>query len=220
MAKTLYLFVDEAGDLGFSKNSTCVFVVCYIATENPETLRKCVNRLRKRLRVRKIYSKIGEFKFSRDDEYIRKKLLEVIARENLEVGYIVIDKKSVKAKLKDSPPVLYNYLVVHYILTNVLAKQDIGGIKFIIDKSLSKQSRERFDEYFRNKLDWKQLVEKGRIPPKYSITHENSQNDPCLQIVDYLAGAAFAKFEHGDSQYYNIIKPRIQFKNSWGEINW
>lgn len=220
MAKTLYLFVDEAGDLGFSKNSTNVFVVCYMATEKPEKLRKCANRLRKRLRVRKRYSKIGEFKFSRDDEYIRKKLLEAIVGENLEVGYMVIDKKFVKTKLKENPSILYNYLVVHYILTNILAKQDIGEIEFIIDKSLSKQSRERFDEYFRNKLDWKQLVEKGRIPPKYLITHENSQNDPCLQIVDYLAGAAFSKFEHGDSQYYDIIKPKIQFKNSWGEISW
>jgi hypothetical protein len=35
MVETLYLFVDEAGDLGFGKGATRTFVVSYMITKNP-----------------------------------------------------------------------------------------------------------------------------------------------------------------------------------------
>jgi hypothetical protein len=176
--------------------------------------------LKKRFHARKKYAKLSEFKFSRDKEFIRRKLLEIVAEEDLEVGYVAIDKGSVKRKLRDDPRILYNYLVAHFAITNVLAKHDVGEIKFIIDKSLPKETRHMFDDYLKDKLHWKQVVEKDRKPVRHSITHQNSQGDPCLQAVDYLAGAAFSKFERNDSRYYGMIKHKIQFRNSWGKISW
>jgi len=52
------------------------------------------------------------------------------------------------------------------------------------------------------------------------VKHVDSRNDPGIQLADYCSGAAFAKFERGDATYYNLIKDKIVFKTSLGNIEW
>ncbi|MDE1868287.1 MAG: hypothetical protein KGI08_11355, partial [Thaumarchaeota archaeon] len=63
------VFVDEAGDLGFSQQSTKSFVLSYVIMINdtPLFIRNKVRRLLKNTNTRrKIRGKSEEFKFSND----------------------------------------------------------------------------------------------------------------------------------------------------------
>jgi hypothetical protein len=218
----IHIFIDEAGDLGFNKRSSKKFVVAYLITDNPDKMRTKIKRFRKRLRSlrKKKRIKLSEFKFRRDKEDTRLELLELIANSDMEIGYVVIDKRAVKQDLREKPNILYNYLLVHYVLTNVLSKYNPKKIVFVVDKSLSRRARQAFNDYFRGKLTWKAFIEKNQMPPEHEVKHMDSRNEPCLQAADYVAGAAFSKFEHGDPRYYRIIENKIIFRNSWGEIRW
>lgn len=222
MTDVIYIFLDESGDLGFKRESSKTFIVAYVITDNPHSLRTKVKRLRKRLkslrRMKRII--ISEFKFSRDSDEVRMKLFNLLRMMDFEIGYVVIDKNYVKSELRDKPTKIYNYITVHYIITNVLARYTPNKIIFTLDKSLSKIARKAYNNYFEDKLYWKALVEQGRIPPKYEVRHVDSRDDECIQIADYIAGAAFRKFEHNDPKYYNLIRDKIVFRNSWGVIEW
>ena len=60
------MFVDESGDLGFTKKSTKFFVVAYVECASPQSVRIGINRTLKHLHQRKKYSLArNELKFSR-----------------------------------------------------------------------------------------------------------------------------------------------------------
>ena len=40
---------------------------------------------------------------------------------------------------------------------------------------------------------------------KLIIKHENSQNESCLQVLDFISWAIFRNYEHKDSRFFEII---------------
>jgi hypothetical protein len=76
-----------------------------------------------------------------------------------------------------------------------------------------------FNNYLKGKVSWKSFV-MNKDEPDIDVCHLNSQDEPCIQVADYLAGAVFSKFEHDNNIYYDLIKDKIHFKNSWGRIEW
>ena len=62
-----------------------------------------------------------------------------------------------------------------------------------------------FNEYVRNKSSFR-ILERNMKMPTWDIDHVNSQSKLYIQIIDYVARAAFRKFERGNSTYYDRIK--------------
>lgn len=218
------VYVDESGDLGFSEKATKTFIVAYILPHNEWSLRKTLKRIMKKLRGRRKFDGI-EFKFSRDSDYVASAVFNRIFKSgkpklDMDIGLVAIDKNAVKPELRKKPIMLYNYLVVNYMISNVAARYFPTHLKFIVDKSMNKSSIDAFNEYLQKKLFWKTFIELGIEPPKAEIQHLNSYEEPCLQIADYIAGATFRKFERGDSKFYDLFKNNIVFRNSWGNITW
>ena len=81
------------------------------------------------------------------------------------------------------------------------------------------EARAHFNEYFRRKLSWKGQ-ERSKFCDVVDIIHRNSQDDPNLQIADYIAGALYEKFEKGDAKEYLLIKDKIRYTHVWGNISW
>ncbi|MEM4642745.1 MAG: DUF3800 domain-containing protein [Candidatus Caldarchaeum sp.] len=212
------VYVDESGDLGFGPKSSRVFVVSYLIPQNVWDLHKALSRLRKRLVGDRKFSG-SEFKFSHDSEVVRKKVLTLLASKSIDIGIVAIEKVSVKHELREIPTRLYNYLVIHYMVSNVLTYSP-ERIEIVVDKSMHKEAQKEFNKYLQNKIGWKFLVEHGMRVPECKVIHKNSQEEVCLQGADYVAGATFRKFEHNDSSYYDLIKDKVRFKNSWGDIVW
>lgn len=70
------------------------------------------------------------------------------------MGLGVVEKQFVEQHLRNKPAILYNYLVVNYVIPELLLKYSPSHIRFVVDKRLNKKAREAFNFYFRNKLNW------------------------------------------------------------------
>ena len=210
----MQVFVDESGDLGFSKAATRYFVVAYVECEEPDRLRTELRRLLKRLHQRKKYSKSrNELKFSRMDDYCRKSVLTKVAGCEASLGVVVLEKAHVKAKLRRDPPVLYNWCVVHNIMLSLLPQITAGSkIQIVFDKSLPMWRIDQFNTYVTNKASYLLYESGNSLPPNcISLNHIASENEFCLQAADAVAGAYFQKYEKHNDEYVKIIEHKVGF---------
>jgi hypothetical protein len=212
--KHLHVFVDESGDLGFSKAATKYFIVAYIECETPQRLRTELKRLLKRLHQKEKYSKSrNELKFSRMDDYCRRSTLTKIAECDVSLGAVVLEKARVEAKLRKEPPKLYNWCVVHNIMLSLLQQIASGNkIQITFDKSLPMWRINEFNSYAANKASYL-LYEKGSSLPSNSISlnHVASEKEFCLQAADAVAGAYFQRHEKHNDEYVKIIENKVSF---------
>ena len=218
----MYVYVDECGDLGFSSKSTHFFIVSFLVIEYPFDLEKSMKRLLKRLHKRREYARgQNELKFSKSKDSVRRKVLNKICQHDVEIGFVVLEKTKVKSDLRKKINVLYNYVVAEGVVPAVLPYMDVTGRLFIIiDKSLPRSSREAFNTYTKNKASYTWSVRWGKTQPlvvrNIEVLHRNSEKEPCLQAVDFLAGAGFHKFEFGNDSYYRIIERRVKHLDIFG----
>jgi len=103
-------------------------------------------------------------------------------------------------------------------MRNVLFWLDpLDRLEICIDRSLSKSNREAFNEYTRDKASWVWNVELGRSPSlsrgQIRILHKRSEEEYCLQLADYVAGAIFQKYERGLDEYYKLFEDKIRSFN-------
>ena len=216
-----HLFVDEAGDLGFSSRSSKFFVVAFLVTDDPFSLSKKLRRLLKRLRARNRYKR-DELKFSYASKEIRKKVIEKLAETDINCGEIVVDKGKVNTELRD-PMIFYNYAVVHNIMTLVLPLLS-DKMRLTIDKSLGRERMKNFNEYLMEKAQylWRNRMrrEEPFQPSRMEVCHVDSQREPGLWAADHLAGAIYNKYEHGNPEYYDVIERKIRYRRFlWEKVN-
>lgn len=210
----MHVFVDESGDLGFSKVATKYFIVAYVECEIPTRLQIELRRVLKRLHQRKKYSESrNELKFSRMDEYCRKTVLEKTAGCNPSMGVVILEKALVEAKLRKDPARLYNWCVVHNIMLSLLPQITAGNkMQITFDKSLPMWRIKEFNSYVANKASYL-LFEKGSKLPSncISLDHIASEKEFGLQAADAVAGAYFQKYEHQNTEYVKIIEAKVGF---------
>ncbi|MFN3654244.1 MAG: DUF3800 domain-containing protein [Candidatus Nitrosotenuis sp.] len=225
------IFVDESGNLGFTNNSTKIFVVSYVIVINslPNVIETKIKRLQKSINTHsKPRKKINEFKFSKDSHETKQRFLRLIKTFNVKTGIVVIYKDSVKSTLKSDPCYLYNYLAVNYVISNVVNNHLVridpyNRIIYTIDRSMSSKAQRGFNDYCEQKIDYLKNQIDRNMNVSLKIDHANSVLNPALQIADYIAGATYAKYEYGNSQYYDEIKNILTYKDKWdwkNRINW
>ena len=220
------VYVDESGDLGFSKKSlrkSPTFIIAYFVPSKPLRL---ANDLKKFLR--KIEFKAPELKFHDDTDKTRIAVLKFLAKKcKFQAGYVAISKTTVKKELRENPIKLYNYLAVHFVISRLILTYNPSKIIYIIDKSMKRSRRVEFNEYAIKKAQWVaiQLAKKKDITfkpnefviiPKVEVKHMDSKKDVCIQVADYLAGSVGRAFR-GNRKYYDIIMDK--FKDQW-KITW
>ncbi len=195
-----YIFLDESGELGFKENVstrffTITLLVCGVREE--QELQRIIKKIRQRTLKKKL-KESSEIKWHNSNEDIRIKVLNKLITISLEVLTIILDKFKVYEYLKDKKHKLYNYLS-----KLILAECSMGdSFELIVDRSKNKRSlREDFDRYIRT--NFKELG--FNIP----IKHEDSRINGGLQVLDFISGAVFNKYEFNNTKYYDIIKSKI-----------
>ena len=209
----MHVFIDESGDLGFSSKASNFFVAAYVVPENPWVIRRRLKRLLGRLHKRRRYSG-SELKFSNSNNRVRLHVLGKCQEMEWIAGLIILEKRKVKPELREIPNQLYNYLIVNYLMKRVLQWLDpLDRLILCIDRSLSKSNREAFDTYVRDKASWVWNVELERKSPliknQITISHDRSQDECCLQLADYVAGAAFQKYERNRDDYFSLLGDKV-----------
>ena len=211
-----YIYIDESGDLGFSKKGSKYFVISATVINDEET-HKQFRRIPKRIRQRKLKKSLrkqSELKFSNSSVLIREQFLTRAAKLPIKIYALIIRKEYTKEKLRNNLDILYNYLI------KILLEKAFGGIndndKLIIclDKCMSPRQRENFEAYI--KTEFLFLFQKL---PDVKILHELSHHRPSLQVVDFICGAFGYKYntmrlKKGCSYYTDIIKNRIEVEKN------
>ncbi len=205
----LYVFIDESGDLGFTKKSTKYYVIACIETRNLlGLLFRVIKKVRRTLGKKK--KNIPEFKFARSDDVIRERLLKRVVEEDLLFSAIVLQKQMVYSYLRNKKDKLHNYLTGFIAESLNYEYSNEKEFKIIVDKFImSEEKRKEFNWYLKHKL----LNSYGRSnPPKIEIVHKDSQQNPGLQVADFVAGAVFQYYERGKCEFYEIIKPKLRLE--------
>jgi len=214
------VFVDESGNLGFTKEATRFFVVAYLECDTPSRIRVEMARALKHLHLKKRYSLArNELKFSRMDDYCRKYVLEKLTKCDVSFGVVVVEKALVNNNLRTDPVRLYNYLVVHNIMLSLLPYIEGGNkVSMVFDKSLPNWRIKEFNDYVENKASYLLFTEKKAQFSRDDLSseHVSSETEPCLQAVDAVAGAYFQKHEHGNDEYVKVIENKVgSFRYLW-----
>lgn len=205
------VFVDEAGDLGFSNRSGKYFVIVFVYTEDAQRIRVLIRRNLRELRLHGF-----EFKFSRDMSQVRSFFLNEIGVLDFDAGVVACRKQDIKIEMRQDTFKLYNFLVLNYLVRD-LASFNYRTAEFVFDRKYSPASITRFNEYAKWKLR-EVFQSKGRLPPTATFRHAISGRDEGIQIADYIAGAVFQKFERGDDQWYKLIAGKIRYKQPFGNV--
>jgi len=195
------MFLDESGELGFNFNKsstrffTITLLVCGVKEE--QELQRVIKKIRGRV-LRKELKKSNEIKWNNSSEKIKKRIFKRIEKIDFEVFTIILDKSKVYDYLKSKKHKLYNYLS-NLIITECTID---GKFELIVDRSKNKRSlRDDFDNYIRNNL--------RRECSNLLIQHTDSKSNGGLQVLDFISGAIFNKYEFKNLEYYNRIKDRI-----------
>ena len=217
------LYIDECGDLGFSKKSTNFFVISFLKTYNDWEHKIKIKRLLKRLRQRKKY-KHDELKFTKANDKVRKTILGEICTYDCDFGFVILNKVKVHEHLKEDLNLLYRYVVIDPIMDMIIPY--LGGgekLEVTVDRSFPEgKLQHEFNDYTKLKGYYYSQTS-GRQVPLYrdqiQTKHVDSHREPCLQIADCLAGAEFHRFERKIYDYHNIINPKIKsefWRFLWG----
>jgi hypothetical protein len=123
-------------------------------------------------------------------------------QNNNDISFALLRKYQVDEDLKDKPQVVYNYLCKQ-LLYRIISKYEMGGtINIIVDRSLYGVQRENFNDYVEGRIG-------VRIPASIEVSHVDSKQCPCVQAIDFVAGAISRKYRDNDDQYYQRIQNRV-----------
>ncbi|MEM0301823.1 MAG: DUF3800 domain-containing protein [Archaeoglobaceae archaeon] len=202
----IYVFIDESGDLGFTEKSSKFYVIATVEVKDLRIPRGVIKSVRKSLHKKK--KDISEFKFSRSSDELRKKLLNKAVESDMLFSAIILEKRKVYDYLRDKKDKLHNYLT-GFLANSLEYYAQEKAFKIVVDKFImSREQRADFDHYFKTRL-----YNNCKILKRVDITHEDSQQNPGLQIADFVAGAIFRRYERGLTDFYDIIKPKLRYED-------
>lgn len=200
------IYLDESGDLGFGKKASPYFVMAALIVKKPIQIKKCITKVRKQ-KLPKKYKKIGELKWHNSSRDIKRRIIKCLSKTENDVAYAVLRKNQVKEDLRNKPQIIYNYVCGSLISKIVSSYKIDGAADITVDKSLYGVKRENFDQY----IMWKTLMQENKdveIEPP-NIFHVDSEQDVCIQAVDFVAGAVHRAYREEDDFYYKILRPRV-----------
>ena len=85
------IYIDESGDLGFTKRSSAYFIIAALIVRDSLTIQRCFAKVR-RNKLKKKYRELPEFKFNNSGNVIKERILTCIASADIDIGYCVLRK--------------------------------------------------------------------------------------------------------------------------------
>ena len=194
----------------------------FTVNRHPVKENKTMKRVLKNINIgiKKHNKKIPEFKFSCNTDVVKKKVFRQIQKLDVNLGVICISKDSVKPHLMEDPSMFYRYVVIDTIVSALVkdytrSYDNYNGIRFTIDRSLSKNQIKSFNNYCEEKISFRSRQLDSSAEIRTTILHEDSRTVPMLQVADYVASSTQRKITHCDSTYFDMISEKIQYKTKW-----
>jgi hypothetical protein len=203
---TLYIFLDEGGNLDFSASGTRFFTVSTITKLRPFSIESDLLALKYDLLEEGL--DLERFHASEDKQAVRDRVFSIIGKHlaQFRIDSLIVEKRKTQPQLRDQEkfyPVMLGYLLRHVF------KQVMGeNHKQIIVKTdqlpLNKK-RKAFEKAIKTTLA-------DMLPnhARYRVLHHESRSSISLQVADYCNWAIYKKWTTGDSRSYDLIKEGIK----------
>jgi len=202
------VYIDESGDLGFRQKGSSFFVIAALIIYDPLSIHRCFAKVRKN-RLKKKYREMPEFKYNNSSHEIKRRILSCIARSDVDITYSVLRKEQLDHHLRDKYQRVYNYLTASLVAKSVRTLRLIGDVNIVVDKSLNRIQQDAFDDYMITKM-FERNNDEDLIKTPITIDHINSQDDPCIQAADFIAGALHYYYRTGNDEFFCIFEERIK----------
>jgi hypothetical protein len=205
------IYIDESGNLGGLGSNASEedphFVLAALIAREDVPIKRCIKDVRRTLN--KKYKAKSELKFKESDDATKRRILECIARTNNDIAYIHLrkDHASLLAPyLGIKPQILYNDLCVQLLESVILNYEFKEPVEIAIDRFLYGDAQRRFDDYL-----------SARLMRSINVFHLDSKQCPCLQSVDFIAGAIARRYRDEDELYYNKIRHKVTIAVGFSE---
>mgnify|MGYP002623620788 CR=1 FL=1 len=203
----MYLYLDESGDLGFDfskRKTTRVFVITCLFIEHKRSIEKIVKRVHSNL-AKKYKKRKGVLHSFKEKPVTRQRILKGLAQKEISIMTIYLNKSKVYTRLKDEKPVLYNY-VTNILLDRIYSRRGVFSSTKVCLVASKRETNKFLNQNFKDYLN-RQISARHNIEIEIQI--KTPFEEKALQAVDFVSWAIFRKYEHGDEDYYNLIRDRI-----------
>jgi len=214
--ETVYIFVDEAGDIDFSIKGSAYYMFTFLVKKRPFQVHEEIANYRYSLLERNIYEKnekrldIEAFHACEDNKYIKKKIFNIISTFNTQnvKSYCYILEKNRVQPLKREEKDKFYISNLSYSIKRLLTKLQIKT-NFIIITDRLPVHKNKNKQIGALKKGIKEYLRNNKIDVRYDIFHHCSASSSNLQIVDYISWAIFRKYERNELEYHKQIEKYI-----------
>jgi len=208
---TLYLFVDESGNLDFSPSGTKYFILTILSTINPDGIGSPLLSLRYNLLPNYAcgarMEEQGYFHASEDTQKVRDQVFNIIKDTNLtlRVDSIVAQKNKAEKGFYKNHKEFYATLVeplMKYAF-NRASWRDYSHVVVLFSSIFDKKTRGILKQAFKSSIKTHNYL-------PFSIYFHESKFDFCSQAADYFGWAIYRKWESGDARSYQLVGHHIK----------
>lgn len=206
MSRTVYLFLDESGNLDFSARGTRYFVLTSVSTKRPFQINDALDSYKYDC----IEYGLEEERFhcANDNAHVRNRVFDLIGHrlDDVDIDSLLVEKRKTSPALTAERR-FYPEMLGH-LLKNVLARpshQEAEEIIIITDTIPLQKRRQSIEKAI--KLTLAQMLP---VSPKYRVLHHDSRSHYGLQIADYCCWAIFRKHEREESAYFDRISSAVR----------
>lgn len=206
MSDSVYLFLDESGNLDFSSRGTRYFVLTSVSMRRPFEINETLDDYR--YRYIESGANLEYFHCYNDRKAVRDVVFGLIHTHlgAMHIDYILVDKTRVPLVMQDSarfyPAILGNLL-------RTVMRAEIGDEKhrevIVITDTIPVNRRRRNVEKAISTTLAKALPE-----ARFRALHHQSRSHYGLQIADYCSWAIYRRHTMGDDAHFANIHPSIR----------
>jgi len=190
------VLIDESGTL--PDPSDKVVIVAAVGINTPTRILSINRMVRKNLK-----KPLGEIKFYKAGEKTKTKFLKALAKEDLKIFTLIVEKQG--KKITDSPE---NFALLCWLILEECLLFYKNKIKEVIfDKHFHQEKDQKLFNYFLFQF----------LKKKIKLVHVNSQEDQRISAPDMIAGSLLWAKTKNDSRFYKIIKNQIISEKM---VNW
>ena len=212
-SNTVYIFVDEAGDMDFSTKGSKYYMFNFLIKQRPFNLHEYIANYRYSLLEKNLYPlqgrrlNIESFHACEDNKYIKEEMFNIIStfdKKNVKAySYILEKPKVLPTKRKEKDKFYIDNLTL--AIQQLLDKLSINKNFIIITDRLPVQ-KNKSKQVGALKKGIKEYLKNHNLMVRYDIFHHCSASSVNLQIVDYISWAIFRKYEWKQDTFYKKIE--------------
>lgn len=203
--RTIHIHLDESGNLDFSPTGTRYYIFAVAWTYDPAPLAADLSTLRFSLIKRGDDIRNGGFHAVYDPAPRREVVIAAMtARTTWNFAALVIDKPSVNQVLwlpSDFYP-KFASMIFRFVFKGRVKPGTTSALIYTDTLPFPNKQAKAVEVAIKSSC-------RSSLHIPFQICHHRSESNSWLQAADYCSWAVCRKWEHGDAQPYNRLRPRL-----------